>query len=977
MKNQFSKTLEHTLIAFLFGLIILTSYPFSFLNKLDVHSVQTIKGSNYKSGENLPLQLGTPERPNLNYIYLSFKFKATDFSGHPNLFQTANYNQGIRLEISEAGSALLVPLKGSSAALKAMPISIDQDGQRWHELVFELLNHNYINVTLDQIAVVSFKDPAIAADLSNIIVGGGFDSTRYFKGEIKEVLAKTGIHDQTFFNISGYLLIFRILLGFLSIWLWWRHVVSESLTQKLTQVETQSSVDYLGIRDNDYLEAFGRLLVYVLIGVVPALSINKNYFGLAKWGGFLMAPLFFFSEVYFFNFTRKNQNRKVLHYLTNSLIWMYAGIVVFFSVKSSTLTSLFIQSFCIGSIIFYEVFSGFEKLLSVYRRNIISILILIFSWTAIVDLSNWSDYISHFDTNFGLTFVGTLIILKLVLTFLNSPKREHIDFSEARFRFSLNCAYRKFWFFVSKAHLPDLIVVFLFFYFSFRDDSLFKPTNSGTPLYHWEYFVGVIRSIRNGGWLLYDTPSQYGFLNILLASSLPFKSALQSFYVFQGLLLFIVSTSLYFSIKKLFKWNSRDLFVIFVLIFCSLFFADPELIGPYPFPSSSVVRFFCVYMFFLFFTLVPIYGRSQAIGSALVLVCSILWSAESAVYGISIYLFNLLGLFLDTGTKGQRKNLVLEYGRSGIIIVLIALFAMSVPYLVFLDRSPEFISFIEHALGYAGGFGFVPFPVVGPINILINTFVVLVILVKTQIKNHDDNNDNDDNIVGLSPLMAMAGGLWGVATYYIGRPVAQNVTAILPILTTILLIGTAFNRNAKGKFGSELLSKVSIPIFFIVLMQIFNPTFWQTLISATSLTSNVGSNLWSNEKNEIVQLLNDKSVNFQSEMPISYYGDDAALPIRSWETQQLSEKQWLPGPFQLFEAPLRQSRMKIYFQRYICRVKMDAGLLIHRKGETSGQRLQMFLDEINRYYTLNRIMVGKTFDFYFYDKLNLSTCMLK
>jgi len=53
-------------------------------------------------------------------------------------------------------------------------------------------------------------------------------------------------------------------------------------------------------------------------------------------------------------------------------------------------------------------------------------------------------------------------------------------------------------------------------------------------LYHWEAYVGPIQEVRQGGWLLWDAPAQYGVLSILLPTLFP-GNAWQSFYVFQAL----------------------------------------------------------------------------------------------------------------------------------------------------------------------------------------------------------------------------------------------------------------------------------------------------------------------------------------------------------------------------------------------------------------------------------------------------------
>ena len=82
-----------------------------------------------------------------------------------------------------------------------------------------------------------------------------------------------------------------------------------------------------------------------------------------------------------------------------------------------------------------------------------------------------------------------------------------------------------------------LLTLAFSFLFAFRSDSINQIEGSG---FHWGYYTGVINSIKSGGTLLYDTPSQYGFLNLLIPSFLAFESNRQSFYIFQSILFIII-----------------------------------------------------------------------------------------------------------------------------------------------------------------------------------------------------------------------------------------------------------------------------------------------------------------------------------------------------------------------------------------------------------------------------------------------------
>lgn len=140
-----------------------------------------------------------------------------------------------------------------------------------------------------------------------------------------------------------------------------------------------------------------------------------------------------------------------------------------------------------------------------------------------------------------------------------------------------------------------LVVPWIIFYlFARRTDSLAVIGSS----YHWEYFVGPIRAIKNGGIPLWDTPSQYGFLNVVIPALLPIHSAWKAFYWFQSALYFISAGLIYLTLTRSLRINRSAACVLSIATF---FLAFPTpLIGPAPFPSSSSARFFpCYVMLFL------------------------------------------------------------------------------------------------------------------------------------------------------------------------------------------------------------------------------------------------------------------------------------------------------------------------------------------------------------------------------------------
>jgi hypothetical protein len=62
-----------------------------------------------KSPEEAPIIVGAINRPFGAYVHIQLRFRADSLDGHPNLFQTAGSNRGIRVEIAGAVAAIILP----------------------------------------------------------------------------------------------------------------------------------------------------------------------------------------------------------------------------------------------------------------------------------------------------------------------------------------------------------------------------------------------------------------------------------------------------------------------------------------------------------------------------------------------------------------------------------------------------------------------------------------------------------------------------------------------------------------------------------------------------------------------------------------------------------------------------------------------------------------------------------------------------
>lgn len=916
-----------------------------------------ISAENYIYGRTLPILLGDLE-PSDAYINLKLKFRTDSTDGYPNLFQTAPVNRGMRMEILGSTAAIVVPDKSVPGGLRGLTVTTMLKTGQWYQLEVEALNGSYIRVKLDGKDVAAYVGAGIAMETSEILVGGGFDTARIFRGQIDNISLEKGNRPKSWtllsspIALSQWTLIFPCVILFLM-----------SLTIAGHAGSLQNG-DHSVPETYDLLNSiaiFGFSLIFMAAAIFSTSYFGERNLGMSKWLAHVMLPISI-CAIFFLN--RRNWN------IWRSTCWSL-GIVfviyVLYVVRSIGYKENAYGAFILSMYVFWPlVFTWVlitaknkfriknEIAISAYLAIMICALFSALAWSSLVDLTNWAAFRLELDSNFSLGIIGSFFILRIIYYilfessgFLMSPGR------------AVEIGIKKKYF--DRIIFLDVFLLAVFLWISFRYDSLFVPGSE----YHWEYYVGVIEGIRNGGWLLWDTPSQYGFLNIILASLVPTASAWQAMYVFQGTLLFLVSAGIYLAVSNRVPRDVTNRLAIFSIVFMSLFFADPELIGPYPFPSSSVVRFFCVYAMVGVVWLIPKFGLRQAFALGVAWTLAVIWSAESAIYGTTILFFLLVAL-LQSGTKLNSQLLLTgKYIAIAAACLMATLTSLFLFYQLRLGVRPDLFGYLEHAIGYASGFGYVPFSFSGPGNLLLLVFISVSMICINVIR-----SDSSDQANRLAPLAAMAGCIWGISTYYIGRPVAQNITAILPIIATVVYLTLLLSRQMANAYTLPIRA-AAIPIFFLILIPILNVNWITGLLKTQSFSSNItrGLPVASEELRHLIA-----RANLSEDAPIIYYGDDGVPPFMPGRYYQVNEKNWLPIPLQLLEQPVTAVRRAIYLNRYLCRMQPAQGFLVYRKGDAIAPRLEGFMDELKRFYDVQTAGSGDVYVLYRFSKLNLQYC---
>src|SRR5205085_10796943 len=167
-------------------------------------------------------------------------------------------------------------------------------------------------------------------------------------------------------------------------------------------------------------------------------------------------------------------------------------------------------------------------------------------------------------------------------------------------------------------------------------------------LYHWEAYVGPIQEVRQGGWLLWDAPAQYGVLSILIPTLFP-GNAWQSFYIFQALCNAVVALLMFWGLGGTRPSVSR-IILASSLAATTLFFRPMTatlLLAAQMTPSGGPVRF--IWPFVMLAFLFHHYRANQgkvAEPSAerrfentchLIWLSSLCWSLESGIYCSAVW----------------------------------------------------------------------------------------------------------------------------------------------------------------------------------------------------------------------------------------------------------------------------------------------------------------------------------------------------
>ncbi|HZZ71927.1 MAG TPA: hypothetical protein VFE24_06710 [Pirellulales bacterium] len=493
--------------------------------------------------------------------------------------------------------------------------------------------------------------------------------------------------------------------------------------------------------------------------------------------------------------------------------------------------------------------------------------------------------------------------------------------------------------------LPNLLALVVLGLASMRSDSIYSDP---TAYHHCSVIVGPAEMVRQGGWLLWDVPSQYGFLNTLILAYLPFETVWQSLYALHGLLLLVASSLLYLFLRQAVPGRFNFPLALLVSLFSVHILCWAQLcLGPQNFPSVGPFRFFWIYALsaVLLWELNLAFDRDRRWTPVWVgMICWILgtlWSAESSIYCAAMWIPAYSGmlyrrLFQIESSRSLRARLGRYAAGLGAapLALLTCVAGITVYYLAFLGHAPDWQCMFDHSMAFKNGFGCILIDPHGAVATLLLVFFGLTAVFVGMLR-------SGVNLGAAGVLAGVMGGAWAASSYFIPRSHDNNICNLTPILCSgIAVVLCVVRRQQLSHSARRLLQVGFVPVLTMILIMPFgrHSKFDLAVNSClhgynTHLLDSVPVDPKVVEAENVIQVRPDEAeicLSTFDEMtgsllPPAVKSDPSKPTARSMRTA------WLPMyPWTLLE-PLPEERRAEYVRRFCSRRPLDGWILLPKE----------------------------------------------
>jgi hypothetical protein len=587
------------------------------------------------------------------------------------------------------------------------------------------------------------------------------------------------------------------------------------------------------------------------------------------------------------------------------------------------------------------------------RENLISVLVLAAVWECVLKLASWTDA-TGWITQSARTPILTILVAAASAITIAAIAGRPADDGGTRFRFT--------W--------VDGIAIVVFVILAFR-------TTPIVEFYHWSFWVGPVESIRQGGWLLWDVPSQYGFLSVLLPSLLPAANGWEAIYLFQAALYVVTAIAIYVAIASL-RPGIIPRLVAFGFTATAYFFRPrtfPLIIPAQDTPAGGPLRFFWCYAMLLviawkYYRGDKVRDRTFAIVGTVVWVLSVAWSAESAIYttvawAAAYSVFLLQGFFAskssDAASTKRTRNLIAGFALP-IVAIVIGIAVVTVIYKAGNGHAPDWRSYYEYALLFSAGYSALPADPRGAVWYLVVLFIVASGIVVRFLTREP-----------ASPKLFVAVGAWGtiwaISSYFVSRSHPVNLLTLVPLLVFSIVIMLHLLGSGPRDSWSSLLTVVTVPLVTMpIVLTLAHAGFPNLLFREQSPMSKLTVQVPAMDPS-LAQLATTAGI--RPSDPVFYVSEGKFLTPR-WPAldaegrAEIDWHPWAPEPFEVIST-LPAGRRDLYITRFQGRFK-TGGWLLEKKSEINSDYSSV-LALIERSYSRSKTFENDKWLVYRYEPL--------
>lgn len=495
--------------------------------------------------------------------------------------------------------------------------------------------------------------------------------------------------------------------------------------------------------------------------------------------------------------------------------------------------------------------------------------------------------------------------------------------------------------------LCHLFAVYVLCVAHFRTDSLLTPFT----IHHWRAQIEPAISIRAGGWLLWDVPSQYGYFQTLLLALLPWKSAWHSFYMLNGTLLTLCSYLIFNVLYRRYPTYGGFVFSLTLAVASSIVMI-PGAFDVRGLPSSGALRFVWTYMLagYVFWLsqrhiATPVaLPRHTCLWGNLLWLIGALWSPESAACSTVIWLPALVLLAAAEACGGGQADIpaiarqVLLRLAHFLALVFGAGAVIALYYLIGLGHLPDVRMFMafpraiaNSSTGRIPGLTWSLVTSISSLNILPCWMFVYFLLAATCKTYLASAPVTARNLVHAAVLYAATAGLWAASSYYVPDSRDFKLLAMLPVLVYLSAIILALMPSLQLPAAARFAYEKGILCFYGILILGTVTNFNPGIFSPRSLAKPVRADV---TKGFAAPPRKLQEVLYRSGMPKSSH----VLILSQYESAlegtylpNMDIQPWvLPNTFVSYDFPLPHNQTREFTKRSIERSGIETGWVIER-----------------------------------------------